>query len=74
MRIRPKLLRRDVQYSGSKEFPTFMVLKRMYERSWSDQWPELVERLVGIIGHHPDVSLNPMGFPSDWKDVLMGAL
>lgn len=73
MRIRPSLLRRDVQYSGSKEFPTFMVLKRMYERSWPDQWPELVERLAGIIGHHPDVSLSPMGFPSDWKDVLMGA-
>ncbi|MBM6784624.1 Abi family protein [Collinsella tanakaei] len=72
MRIRPKLLRRDVQYSGNKEFPTFMVLKRMYERSWPEQWSELAERLTGIIGRYPGVSLDPMGFPPDWKDVLMG--
>lgn len=72
MRIRPKLLRRDVQYSGNKEFPTFMVLKRMYERSWPEQWSELAERLTGIIGRYPGVLLDPMGFPPDWKDVLMG--
>lgn len=70
MTMRPKLLGSDTRYAGPKQFPTLLVLMRTYQNSWPDAWPAMVEELAGLIdGHHTD--LCPMGFPEDWRDVLV---
>ena len=66
----PKLLKCDVAHTSKKEFPTFIVLMRLYEKSWAEQWPALMEELERAIAAHPTVSLRPMGFPSNWSSVL----
>ena len=68
--IRPKLLARDAVYQSDKEFPTLLIIKNIYERSWPEKWPSLGEELVEIAESHPRVDLRPMGFPQNWKTVL----
>ena len=70
MTIRAALLRVDSPYDSEKEFPTIVVLKRIYERSWPDTWGEMADELSGIVDRHAGVSLSPMGFPSGWESVL----
>ncbi len=70
MRIRPKLLARDAKWASNKEFPTFLVLKRIYEVSWPAEWTKLVRELGEIVEAYRDVSLEPMGFPENWRRVL----
>lgn len=70
MTMRPRLLRSDVGCDGAKEFPTFLVLRRLYERSWPDGWARLATSLSGIFARHPGVSLAPMGFPGNWNEIL----
>lgn len=71
MSIRPLMLNRDNVWSSSKQFPTLLVVKRMYEKSWPQEWDELVEDLAACFSTHPKVPLAPMGFPANWKKLLM---
>lgn len=74
MTIRPALLKRDEKCIRrrdlSKQFPTFLVIRRIYEKSWSEEWETLRDELASCIERHPSVSLIPMGFPRDWKGAL----
>lgn len=70
MNIRPLLLQRDRRYASNKEFPTFLIIKRIYEKSWPSEWKTLGEELEKCFARHSGVSLAPMGFPDNWKNVL----
>ena len=70
MNIRPLLLRKDGRYASYKQFPTLLIIKRIYEKSWPDEWKVLGKELADCFNRHPGVNLNPMGFPSNWKRVL----
>lgn len=70
MRIRPKMLARERQWAGNKEFPTFLVLKDIYEVVWPELWTNKAAELAAIVARHSGVDLRPMGFPEDWQDVL----
>ncbi len=72
MTTRASLLRMDARNNSDKEFPTFVVLKRIYERSWPEEWPHMLEGLGSIMSEHDGVSLSPMGFPTNWYEVLEG--
>lgn len=70
MRIRPKMLRRDICWASNKEFPTFIVIKRLFEQTWPARWNEMAIELGRIFDAYPNVSLAPMGFPDCWREVL----
>lgn len=70
MRIRPKMLRKDICWASNKEFPTFIVIKRLFEQTWPDRWNDMAIELGHIIDAYPNVSLAPMGFPDSWREVL----
>lgn len=70
MTTRAALLRVDSDHDSEKEFPTFLVLKRIYERSWPKAWPSMVDELSDVAGKYAGIRLSPMGFPVDWKEVL----
>lgn len=70
MKIRPKMLRQDSQWASDKEFPTFLVIKRLYEHSWPERWAEMASELGRIVDRYPSVDLAPMGFPKTWREVL----
>lgn len=68
--IRPQLLRQDSKYANNKQFPTLIVIKRIYEKSWPDEWETLGKELAACFDGYQNVSVAPMGMPSDWKRVL----
>lgn len=68
--IRPNMLKRDVRYAGNKQFPTFLVIKRIYERSWPEEWMARGQELTDCICRHPSVDIGVMGFPSGWQEIL----
>lgn len=74
MTICPSLLKRDERRvrrrDANKQFPTFLVIRRIYERSWPDEWESLRVELASCIDRHPSVSLAPMGFPRNWRSAL----
>jgi abortive infection bacteriophage resistance protein len=70
MNIRPLMLKQDARYASLKQFPTFLVIKRMYERSCPEAWPALLDELTACFERHEGVDLRPMGFPKDWRNVL----
>lgn len=70
MTTRANLLKKDSGYDSDKEFPTFLVLKRIYDRSWPERWPSMLDGLEALISAHESVSLNPMRFPLEWREVL----
>lgn len=70
MNIRPLLLRRDSRYASYKQFPTLLIIKRIYEKSWPGEWRTLGKELSKCFDRHPKVDLSPMGFPSNWKSIL----
>ena len=70
MNIRPLLLRRDSRHASYKQFPTVLIIKRIYEKSWPEEWGSLGKGLADCFNRHPGVSLAPMDFPSNWKDTL----
>lgn len=70
MTVRPLLLKKDLPYAGNKGFPTFLSLARIYQASWPDRWPSMVDSLRKIVDDHGTVSLTPMGFPSEWESAL----
>lgn len=70
MTTRAALLRADSRYDGDKEFPTIVVLRRIYERSWPDAWDGMVGELANVVGRHAGVDLSPMGFPDDWEKAV----
>lgn len=70
MTTRAAMLKRDAALDGPKEFPTLVVLRRLYERSWPENWQALASSLAEMTGRHERTSLRPMGFPENWKDVL----
>lgn len=71
MTTRPRLLVADRPYAGDKQFPTLLVLMRIYQNSWPKRWPEMLGELREIVGAH-HASLGPMGFPEGWERVLRG--
>lgn len=71
MTTRGKLLSMDSAFDGPKQFPTLMILKRMYERSWPEEWGPAVSDLRSAFDKHGAVSLKPMGFPKNWTDTLL---
>ena len=74
MTICPLLLRQDERRirrrDTNKQFPTFLVLRRIYEKSWPEEWGSLRSELASCIDRHPSVDLSPMGFPKDWRGAL----
>lgn len=70
MTARANLLKADARYDSDKEFPTFIVLKRIYERSWPERWQSMLDGLDDIISSHERISLSPMRFPSGWREIL----
>ena len=70
MTIKPRLLRRDSAYASGKQFPTFLIVKRLYEQSWPEEWDRLGAELNECIEGCPEVDLDPMGFPPGWKRIL----
>lgn len=70
MNIRPLLLRRDSRHASCKQFPTLLIIKRIYERSWPGEWRTLGKELSDCFERHPKVDLSPMDFPSNWKSIL----
>lgn len=70
MTTRPTLMRADTRHDSNKEFPTLLVLMRIYENLWPDRWEHAARRLARMTEAHDEVDLAPMGFPSDWKSVL----
>ena len=70
MRMPPKLLKKDSQYSSCKQFPTFIVLKRIYENIDDFACIDFLSELNTIVRKYRHVSLAPIGFPENWKEVL----
>ena len=70
MNIQPTMLRQDRRYAGNKQFPTFIIIKRIYETSWPGDWNKLGAELAFCFDQHPGVNLAPMGMPNNWKRVL----
>ena len=70
MTTRPTMISPDSAYKGDKQFPTLLVIRRIYESSWPQRWDDLGTELLAIVGRHPSVGLSPMGFPIDWKKPL----
>lgn len=71
MTARPKIMKKDSGVQNvSKQFQVFVVLMRMYEASWPERWPGMLDELVKIIEAHPTVDLKPMGFPGNWRELL----
>lgn len=70
MNIRPLMLRRDTRYASDKQYPTFLTIRRIYERSWPGEWKSLSGELSDCFDAHPTVDLGPMGFPPDWRTPL----
>lgn len=74
MAICPSLLKRDERCirrrDANKQFPTFLVIRRIYEKSWPEEWESLRSELASCIDRHPSVDLSPMGFPKDWRGAL----
>lgn len=69
MTNRPTLLKADKPYASNKQFPTLLVLMRIYQNSWPEKWNEMVNELDCIMSGH-DAALRSMGFPDNWKQVL----
>lgn len=67
---RARMLHTDNQFSSQKIFPTIIILKRIYERSWTAQWQIRSHTLINIINAHNSVDLHPMGFPRNWKSII----
>ena len=67
---RAALLKADAGFDNGKEFPTFLVLKRIYERSWPGEWSGLLDDFREIVERHHEVRLGPMGFPDRWEEAL----
>lgn len=70
MSIKPKLLSRDVEYRCNNEFPTLLIVKNIYELSWSGKWTIIRDELTDIIASHTDINLQPMGFSDDWINAM----
>lgn len=74
MTICPSLLKRDERCirrrDANKQFPTFLVIRRIYEKSWPEELGSLRDELASCIERRPSVNLAPMGFPKDWRGAL----
>lgn len=70
MNIRPLLLKRDSRYASDKQFPTMLVIRRIYDKSWPDEWKVLGAELANCFDRHPSVKISPMGMPENWRQVL----
>ena len=63
------MLGQDKRYAGSKQFPTLLVLMRIYQNSWPFDWPGMMAELDAILASH-HTALAPMGFPEEWHGIL----
>lgn len=74
MTICPSLLKRDERCirrrDANKQIPTFLVIRRIYEKSWPEELGSLRDELASCIERRPSVNLAPMGFPKDWRGAL----
>lgn len=63
----PRLYNEDLKYiRTNKLFPSILVLKKLL--SGEAMWDVLIESLEKLIESTPDVDINCLGFPLDWKE------
>lgn len=70
MTMPPKLNKEDMQYFSYKQFPTFIVLKKFYRSLNAEDYNKFMSEFKNIVDKYNSVSLIPMGFPDNWKEVL----
>lgn len=70
LKMKPSLLGMDKDWDSFRMFPTFLILKRLYETSWPEQWEGMAAELGQLASNYAGVSLRPMGFPDAWREVL----
>ena len=65
-----KLFKEDKQYISQKQFPTFIVLSKLYRNFKQNEYSGAVSQLEKLFKQYPSVSLEPIGFPENWQEVL----
>lgn len=70
MTTKVTMLKKDLRFNGPKAFPSIITLLRIYENLWPDRWDELATDLIRLFDSHPTVDIIPLGFPSDWKQII----
>lgn len=50
--------------SSKRVFTSIVIVMRIFQRTWPDDWSDMTRRLAEVIDSHPGVSLSPMGFPA----------
>lgn len=56
--------------SSKRVFTSIVIIMRIFQRTWPDDWPDMAHRLAEVIDSHPGVSLSPMGFPGGWNKII----
>lgn len=59
------------QVKPALSFEQQVELKRIYERVWPEKWPQMTATLDTLIRKYPGVDLVPLGFPEDWRQIIM---
>ena len=70
VKIKPTLFQEDRDFSNGTQFATMLVLKRICANDLQFHWNKFLSKLINFSEHHKDISLVPMGFPENWKEVL----
>jgi abortive infection bacteriophage resistance protein len=70
MAITPKLPSEYARFAGNKQFPTIIVLNKLYRGVSATDCSEFVANLEMLIKKYPNVSLKPLDFPDNWHDIL----
>lgn len=73
MPVAPALLAKDRRKKPAGVMPTLLVLARIYQRSWPQEWPSMVDDLNAVFQEHSDVALNPLGVGEGWRSTLLEA-
>lgn len=68
--IPPKLRNTEKKYKKSKQLTTFIILKNIYNAEWNESWKDFLLDLTDVFKKYPKVSLQPMGFPNNWLEIL----
>ena len=70
MTTKVTMLKKDLRFSSPKVFPSIITLMRIYENLWPDRWNELATDLIELFDSRPTVDIIPLGFPSDWRQII----
>lgn len=68
LRTEPKLYKEHKPYLGNRLFPRLLVMRHMLHGRAS--WTTFHSSLVGLMEGHPEVILDRIGFPENWKELL----